>query len=85
MVPPEGDKSSIPLELHGKQKFATTWSRLVWDDVSPTIDTRFDTPSNGRNSHPVLHRAITPRKLREFKVLMMILYSQDQKQVFVGK
>jgi DNA-cytosine methyltransferase len=62
MVPDEGDKSSIPVELHGKQKFATTWSRLKWDDVSPTIDTRFDTPSNGRNSHPVLHRAITPRE-----------------------
>ncbi|MDY0278223.1 MAG: DNA methyltransferase, partial [Acholeplasma sp.] len=62
MVPSEGDKSSIPIELHGKQKFATTWSRLKWDDVSPTIDTRFDTPSNGRNSHPVLHRAITPRE-----------------------
>jgi len=62
MVPPEGDKSSIPIELHGKQKFKTTWSRLKWDDVSPTIDTRFDTPSNGRNSHPYLHRSITPRE-----------------------
>lgn len=62
MIPPEGDKSSLPKELHGKQKFSTTWSRLKWDDVSPTIDTRFDTPSNGRNSHPYLHRAITPRE-----------------------
>lgn len=62
MVPPEGDKTSIPKELHGKQKFATTWSRLKWDEISPTIDTRFDTPSNGRNSHPELHRAITPRE-----------------------
>jgi DNA (cytosine-5)-methyltransferase 1/site-specific DNA-methyltransferase (adenine-specific) len=34
----------------------------VWDEISPTIDTRFDTPSNGRNSHPFLHRAITPRE-----------------------
>lgn len=62
MVPPEGDKSSIPKKLHGKQKFTTTWSRLIWDDVSPTIDTRFDTPSNGRNSHPYLHRSITARE-----------------------
>ena len=52
----------MPIELHGKQKFTTTWSRLVWDEQSPTIDTRFDTPSNGRNSHPYLHRAITPRE-----------------------
>lgn len=62
LIPPEGDKSFLPKELHGKQKFATTWSRLVWDKPSPTIDTRFDTPSNGRNSHPVLNRAITPRE-----------------------
>lgn len=62
MIPPEGDKSSLPKELHGKQKFATTWSRLQWDTYSPTIDTRFDTPSNGRNSHPFLNRSITPRE-----------------------
>lgn len=62
MIPPEGDKNSLPKELHGRQKFATTWSRLKWDDISPTIDTRFDTPSNGRNSHPILNRAITPRE-----------------------
>ena len=62
MIPSEGDKKSLPKELHGRQKFATTWSRLKWDDISPTIDTRFDTPSNGRNSHPVLNRAITPRE-----------------------
>lgn len=62
LIPPEGDKASLPKELHGKQKFSTTWSRLVWDSYSPTIDTRFDTPSNGRNSHPTLNRAITPRE-----------------------
>ena len=62
MIPPEGDKTSLPVELHGRQKFSTTWSRLIWDEQSPTIDTRFDTPSNGRNSHPYLHRAITPRE-----------------------
>lgn len=62
MIPPEGDKKSLPIEYYGKQKFATTWSRLIWDTQSPTIDTRFDTPSNGRNSHPTLNRAITPRE-----------------------
>ena len=62
MIPPEGNKSSLPIELHGKQKFGTTWSRLKWSEPSPTIDTRFDTPSNGCNSHPELHRAITPRE-----------------------
>ena len=46
----------------GKQKFKTTWGRLKWDEVSPTIDTRFDASSNGTNNHPYLHRAITPRE-----------------------
>lgn len=62
LIAPEGDKSSMPKELHGRQQFATTWARLIWDKPSPTIDTRFDTPSNGRNSHPYLNRAITPRE-----------------------
>lgn len=52
----------MPKELYGKQKFTTTWARLKWDSPSPTIDTRFDTPSNGRNSHPILNRSITPRE-----------------------
>lgn len=62
IIPPEGDKSSLPNHLRGQQLFDTTWGRLKWQSVSPTIDTRFDTPSNGCNSHPVLHRAITPRE-----------------------
>ncbi|TWT16472.1 DNA cytosine methyltransferase [Streptococcus sp. sy010] len=62
MIPSEKGKEYLPKELWGKQKFKTTWGRLVWDEQSPTIDTRFDTPSNGKNSHPVLHRAITPRE-----------------------
>lgn len=62
MIPKEKGKECLPKELLGNQKFSTTWCRLVWDEVSPTIDTRFDTPSNGKNSHPELNRAITPRE-----------------------
>lgn len=62
MIPAECGKEYLPKELLGKQKFSTTWSRLEWDNISPTIDTRFDTPSNGKNSHPILNRAITPRE-----------------------
>ena len=62
MIPPEKGKEFLPKEYLGKQKFKTTWGRLIWDTQSPTIDTRFDTPSNGKNSHPVLNRAITPRE-----------------------
>lgn len=62
MIPAECGKEYLPKDLLGKQKFSTTWSRLEWDNISPTIDTRFDTPSNGKNSHPFLNRAITPRE-----------------------
>lgn len=78
MIPPEGDKSSLPKELHGKQKFSTTWSRLIWNEQSPTIDTRFDTPSNGKNSHPFLNRAITPREAARIQ-------SFPDNYVFYGK
>ena len=62
MIPPEKGKECLPAELRGKQKFKTTWGRLHWDEVSPTIDTRFDAASNGTNNHPFLNRAITPRE-----------------------
>lgn len=62
LIPPEKGKEYLPKELLGNQKFKTTWGRLRWSYQSPTIDTRFDTPSNGTNSHPVLNRAITPRE-----------------------
>ncbi|MDG1153413.1 MAG: DNA cytosine methyltransferase [Alphaproteobacteria bacterium] len=62
MIPPEKGKEFLPIEMHGKQKFSTTWGRLEWDKPSPTIDTRFDTPSNGKNSHPFLNRSITMRE-----------------------
>lgn len=42
--------------------FWQTWWRLVKNSQSPTIVTRFDTPSNWKNSHPFLHRAITLRE-----------------------
>lgn len=62
LIPPEKGQECLPEELRGKQIYHTTWCRLIWDTFSPTIDTRFDTPSNGTNSHPELNRAITPRE-----------------------
>lgn len=62
LIPAEKGKEFLPKKLLGNQKFKTTWCRLEWNKVSPTVDTRFDTPSNGKNSHPVLNRAITPRE-----------------------
>lgn len=77
LIPPEQGKDFLPSKLHGKQKFKTTWGRLKWDDVSPTIDTRFDASSNGTNNHPYLHRAITPREAARIQ-------SFDDKFIFYG-
>ena len=62
LIKPECGKECLPKEMWGNQKFSCTWGRLKWNEISPTIDTRFDTPSNGTNSHPYLNRAITPRE-----------------------
>ena len=50
---------------------------MKWDEVSPTIDTRFDAASNGTNNHPVLNRAITPREAARIQ-------SFDDKFIFCG-
>ena len=78
MIKPECGKECLPEELKGNQIFETTWGRLKWNDVSPTIDTRFDTPSNGTNSHPELNRAITPREAARIQ-------SFDDNFIFYGK
>ena len=77
MIPPEKGKEFLPKEMLGKQKFKTTWGRLVWDEPSPTIDTRFDAASNGKNNHPYLNRAITSREAARIQ-------SFDDKFVFYG-
>ena len=77
LIPPEQVKENLPEEMLGNQKFKTTWGRLKWDDVSPTIDTRFDASSNGTNNHPFLNRAITPREAARIQ-------SFDDKFIFVG-
>lgn len=78
MIKPECGKECLPKELWGNQLFSYTWGRLKWESLSPTIDTRFDTPSNGTNSHPELNRAITPREAAR-------LQSFDDRFVFYGK
>lgn len=77
MIPPEGGKEFLPKEMLGNQKYSGTWGRLKWNDVSPTIDTRFDASSNGTNNHPFLNRSITPREAARIQ-------SFDDKFVFLG-
>ena len=74
---PVSSGKHLPKEMTGNQQFSGTWGRLKWDNVSPTIDTRFDAASNGTNNHPFLHRAITPREAAR-------LQSFDDKFVFLG-
>lgn len=78
MIPPECGKEYLPKDLLGNQQFTGTWGRLKWDEVSPTIDTRFDAASNGKNNHPFLNRSITPREAAR-------LQSFDDKFVFLGQ
>lgn len=59
-IPPECGKEFLKEKI--TSTFGQTWGRLEKNKQSPTIVTRFDTPSNGKNSHPFLHRAITPRE-----------------------
>lgn len=77
LIPPECGKEHLPQALLGRQQFSGTWGRLKWDEVSPTVDTRFDAASNGTNNHPFLNRAITPREAAR-------LQSFDDKFVFLG-
>ncbi len=85
LIDKEQGKECLPKNLHGKQQFKSTWGRLSWNKVSPTIDTRFDTPSNGTNSHPELHRSITPREAARIQSFRDNYIFMAIKRAFVSK
>lgn len=62
LIPPNCGKEVLPDEHLTKSIYSGTWSRMIRDDISVTITTRFDTPSSGRFTHPYLNRAITVRE-----------------------
>ena len=43
------------MEHRTKSIYSGTWSRLLEDGIAATITTRFDTPSSGRFTHPILN------------------------------
>jgi len=45
-----------------KSVFSGAYGRLIKDEPSPTITTRFDSPSCGRVIHPIEDRALSPRE-----------------------
>lgn len=54
--------NQLPKELQTKSVHSGAFGRLSADALSPTITTRFDTPSTGRVIHPFLHRTLTVRE-----------------------
>ena len=62
LIPPNCGKEVLPDEHLTKSIYSGTWCRMIKDDISVTITTRFDTPSSGRFTHPYLNRAITVRE-----------------------
>ena len=62
LIPPGMGKEVLPEEHRTKSIYSGTWSRMIQNEPSVTITTRFDTPSSGRFTHPVLDRAITVRE-----------------------
>lgn len=62
MIPPNMGREMLPKEHLTKSIYSGTWTRMVKEDISVTITTRFDTPSSGKFTHPFLDRAITVRE-----------------------
>jgi DNA (cytosine-5)-methyltransferase 1 len=62
MIPVGKGKEVLPKEHRTKSIYSGTWSRLKEDGVAATITTRFDTPSSGLFTHPILHRCLTVRE-----------------------
>lgn len=62
MVPIGEGRKVLPEEERTKSIYSGTYCRLLENDVAATITTRFDTPSSGRFTHPLLNRCITTRE-----------------------
>lgn len=62
LIPKGKGKEVLPKELLTKSIYSGTWCRLLEYGYAPTITTRFDTPSSGRFTHPVLDRCLTIRE-----------------------
>lgn len=62
LIPVGMGKEVLPDEHRTKSIYSGTWSRLKEDGIAATITTRFDTPSSGLFTHPILHRCLTVRE-----------------------
>ena len=62
LIPKGAGREVLPEEHLTKSIYSGTWCRLLEDGIAPTITTRFDTPSSGRFTHPILNRCLTVRE-----------------------
>lgn len=62
LIPKGMGKEVLPKEHLTKSIYSGTWCRMIEEEPSVTITTRFDTPSSGKFTHPFLNRAITVRE-----------------------
>ena len=62
MIPCGMGKEVLPAAYLTKSIYSGTWSRIIADEPTVTITTRFDTPSSGRFTHYKLDRCLTVRE-----------------------
>jgi DNA (cytosine-5)-methyltransferase 1 len=62
LIPKGKGREVLPKEHRTKSIYSGTWSRLIEDKPAATITTRFDTPSSGLFTHPILDRCLTVRE-----------------------
>ncbi len=77
MIPKGAGREVLPPEHRTKSIYSGTWTRLREDELAATITTRFDTPSSGLFTHPILDRCLTVREAARIQ-------SFDDKFVFTG-
>jgi DNA (cytosine-5)-methyltransferase 1 len=62
MIPKGKGREVLPKEHRTKSIYSGTWTRLKENGKAATITTRFDTPSSGLFTHPILNRCLTVRE-----------------------
>lgn len=77
LIPKGKGREVLPAEHRTKSIYSGTWSRLIEDQPAATITTRFDTPSSGLFTHPILDRCLTVREAARIQ-------SFDDKFIFIG-
>lgn len=87
LIPENGGREDLPVKELTKSIFSGTWGRIIKNQQSVTITTRFDTPSSGRFTHPFLDRSITVReaaRIQSFKDSIIFYGSKTSQMKQVG-